>query len=832
MEKYNEYPKKKRIESLFATQTRLIIKFCVPILLIVLALSFALASQIRYLTIDTSNEGLLHPDDQILLTYNEFRDQFGRDDLLVLAIQSEAIFSLPFLEKLKKLHEQLEERVPHVSEINSLVNGRETRGEGDTLLVDDLLADFPQNEQDLAALKERVMSNPIYTNMLVSADGTFTTVLLQSDTYSSAGAGDDDLAGFDDELAGFDEAVSDADEAGAGKEIEYLTDQENAAMVRVAGEVVQEFNSPDFKIIMAGSPVVTHTVKQLMMSDMKRFLRLAVLTIGFCLFFMFRRISGVVLPLFIVALTLASTLGLMAKLGIFFKIPTIILPSFLLAVGVGASVHVLSLVYQYLRTDSNKNDAIVHAYGHSGLAIVMTSLTTAAGLASFAAAEVAPIADLGLFSAIGVMLSLFYTIILLPALLAIFPLKVKVQTTKNQVTRFDRLIDWVADVTTSRPKLILTVALFGIVAAVAGLPKLQFSHNLLSWLPEDLPVRTATESIDNNLRGSVALEVVLDTGKENGLYDRDLLLALNKLADDLEQFEQKNLFVGKVIAVNTILKEIHQALNENRPEMYKIPDNGALIPQEFLLFENSGSDDLQDMVDTRFQQARITIKVPWRDALSYVPFIKEIEQRFTNAFAELGRNGKPVEVTTTGIMALFARILYATMYSAAQSYGIALVVITLMMILLIGNLRLGLIAMIPNLGPILIVMGIMGWFNIPLDMFTMMVASVAIGLAVDDTVHFIYNFKRYYTQSGDVREAVGHTLHTAGRAMLTTSIVLSIGFFIFMFASMNNVFYFGMLVGMAIVLALIGDFFLAPALMAMAADRMLRYSGRRLKTED
>jgi len=348
----------------------------------------------------------------------------------------------------------------------------------------------------------------------------------------------------------------------------------------------------------------------------------------------------------------------------------------------------------------------------------MTSLTTAAGLASFAAGNVAPIADLGLFSAIGVILSLFYTIILLPALLAIFPLKDKVQNKKNQITRFDRFIDWVSDVTTRQPKLISIFALFGIVIALAGIPRLQFSHNLLSWLPKDLPVRTATESIDRHLRGSVALEVVLDTGKENGLYDRDLLLALNKLADDLEQFEQDDLFVGKAIAVNTILKEIHQALNENRPEMYKIPDNGALIPQEFLLFENSGSDDLQDMVDTRFQQARITIKVPWRDALFYVPFIKEIEQRFTNAFAALGQDGKPVEVTTTGIMALFARILYATMYSAAQSYGIALVVITLMMILLIGNLRLGLIAMIPNLGPILIVMGIMGWFNIPLGMFT------------------------------------------------------------------------------------------------------------------
>lgn len=814
--------KKKRIETFFAATTTIIIRFRYPVILVVLALSVALASQIRYLTIDTSNEGLLHPDDGILITYNEFRDQFGRDDLLVFAIQSENVFSSSFLKKLQKFHDVLEEKVPHVTEINSLINARNTIGVGDTLLVDDLLAKFPESDEEFESLRKQVLSNSTYTNMLISADGTFTTVLLQSDTYSSVGLNTGESATIDDALAGFGDELDGFETEASAEKPEFLTDKENAEMVRIATKIAKEFNSPDFQISMAGSPVVTHTVKQMMMADMKKFLRLAVLSIGISLFFMFRRVSGVFLPLLIVTLTLATTLGLMAKMGIFFKTPTIILPSFLLAVGVGASIHVLSLVYEYLRRDPSKNDAIVHAYSHSGFAIVMTSLTTAAGLASFASAEVAPIADLGLFSAIGVMLSLFFTLVLLPALLAVIPLKSKVVNEKNEVTLFDRLIDWVADFTTSRPKLVVGLAAFGIAVALFGLPRLQFSHNLLSWLPEDLAVRTATETIDKNLRGSVALEVVLDTGRENGLYDKELLQAIDTLAEDLEHFKQGDLFVGKVISITTILKEIHQALNGNNHEMSAIPDNGALIPQEFLLFENSGSDDLEDVVDSRFQMARITIKVPWRDSLAYVPFMQEIEKRFAAAFADLDAAGKPVDVSTTGIMSLFARILNATMHSAAQSYVIALGVISLMMILLIGNIRLGVIAMIPNLGPILIVMGIMGSFSIPLDMFTMMVASIAIGLAVDDTVHFIYNFKRYYTESGDVRDAVGRTLHTAGRAMLTTSIVLSIGFFLFMFATMNNVFNFGLLIGMAIVFALIGDFFLAPALMALTADQMLK----------
>ena len=145
--------------------------------------------------------------------------------------------------------------------------------------------------------------------------------------------------------------------------------------------------------------------------------------------------------------------------------------------------------------------------------------------------------------------------------------------------------------------------------------------------------------------------------------------------------------------------------------------------------------------------------------------------------------------------------------------------ITVMMILLIGNLKLGLISMIPNLTPIISVLGLMGWLGINLDMITMLIASIVIGLAVDDTIHFMYNFKRYYQLTGDLHVAVENTLITAGRAMLTTSVVLSFGFFIFMFAEMNIFFYFGLLAGSAVLLALGADLLLAPALMTLVIKR-------------
>jgi predicted RND superfamily exporter protein len=155
------------------------------------------------------------------------------------------------------------------------------------------------------------------------------------------------------------------------------------------------------------------------------------------------------------------------------------------------------------------------------------------------------------------------------------------------------------------------------------------------------------------------------------------------------------------------------------------------------------------------------------------------------------------------------------------SYFYAFIVITLLMIILIGNIKIGLASMIPNIYPIIIMLGIMGWLDLPMDLFTMMIGSIAIGLAVDDTIHFMHNFRRYFEQYNDAKKAVRQTLHTTGRAMLVTTCVLSIGFFTFMFASMNNLFNFGLLTGITLITALLSDYFIAPSLMVLMHPKKL-----------
>jgi hypothetical protein len=483
-------------------------------------------------------------------------------------------------------------------------------------------------------------------------------------------------------------------------------------------------------------------------------------------------------------------------------------------VGVCDSVHILSIFYREVARGKKKDAAIAHALGHSGLAIVMTSLTTMAGLLSFLAADLTAIAEIGTYAAIGVMLALIYTILLLPTFIALFSLK-SMPPHKESRMSMEGPLRKIAGFSTAHTYKILTAGLILLIISVPGVFKLKFSHNIVQYFPDDHPDRQSLEYVDKHLNGTITLEVVLDTNRENGLYDPEMLNRIEDFTGQIKDFQHPEIRVGKVFSITDILKETHQALNDNDPDAYRVPQERDVIAQELFLFENSGADDLERIVDSQFSKTRITIKTPWVDAVVCRNFIRVIEKKLHIVF------GNQATTHSTGLMALLARAISAAIYSMAKSYGIALIAITLMMIAMLGNVKLGLVSMIPNLLPITITMGLMGWMDIPLDLNSLMIGSIAMGVVVDDTVHFMYNFQKYYDKSHDPAYAIRQTLTGTGRALLITSLVLSTGFFILMTASLNHLVRFGLFTGITILFALVADFLLAPALMLVLKGRLL-----------
>jgi len=789
---------REKVESFFEYLSEAIFSRPWQVLLLMLALALVFIFQLPKLVFDTSNESFFHPDDPIVVQYHEFLETFDRDEVAILAIKTPSVFSQDFLLKLKSLHETLEQQTPHLDEVISLINVTSVRGENNNLIVEDLLANWPSDDAAIEALKQHVLAHPLYPNLLISEDATFATILVRAMAF--------DVAEEGDILAGFEEQQVFAAESQQRK----LTPEQNREFIAAIDEVRQQYQAQDFDTHLVGLMLVSDHLLRTMNAEIPKYTLIAIFCISLLLYLLYRRWSGVILPLVVVLLALLSTLGGMAVSGTHFTVFSQVLPSFLLAVGIGDSVHLLTIFFRHYRKTGDKRLSMRKAMGHAGLAMVMTSLTTAGGLLSFSLAELAPIASLGIFGAIGVMVALILTITIIPAAIAIFPIKPIPEKNANKMNRLiDRSLITTADVAIHYPWVCVLFFLLVTIVAAYGISQLRFVHNPVKWFYPNHEIRKATELTDQSLKGTMNVEIIIDTQQIDGVKSAVFLQKLEVFDAAINRFATDKIYVGKSVSILQTIKLVNQALNEGKASAYALPDKNALIAQELLLYENSGGDNVNRMLDSQLQQVRITLKLPWADAGSYVTFIEGLHQQVVSVF------GHQTPYIITGMVTLFTRTAYAAIHSMVSSYLIAIVVISAMMMALLTSVRLGLIAMLPNLFPIVVALGFMGLMGFPLDLSSILVGSIAIGLSVDDTIHFMHHFRRYYNQYNEATVAIHHTLQTSGRAMLFTSIVLATGFFVFVTSEMNNLISFGVVTGTAIILALLADLLLAPALMIL-----------------
>lgn len=797
-----------RAEPAFRAWGRFVVAHPIGVLLPSLALALLAIAGLAWLRVDVTFESFLEDDDPVLIAYEEFAATFGRDERIVISaapgrsLGEAGVFEARFLERLRALHEALEARVPHLEEVTSLLNARDTRAEGDVLVVEDFLDPWPEDAADLARLRARAFDNPLFRGTLLSKDGAATALTLELQLYSSAG---DDALG---ELTGFDDAG--AGTADAAEPV-LLSGEETAEVVHAVEAVIAEFQGPDFVLHSAGTPILLQVLGEVMARDMPRFLALALVSIGVLLALMFRRLVAAAAPLVVVGLTVGATFGLMGWTNTPMHVPTQILPSLLLAACVGDSVHVLSIFYQRRQAGDDQMEALVQALGHSGFPIVLTSLTTAVGLASFATSDIAPVSAIGIFGPVGILIALFLSLTLLPAIAALVPMgEARASDAAGRSTTTDRWMATLGGHAVRRPLPILVVAALMSAVALFFALQLRLSHDPMTWFPDGTPIKEGTRQIDAVLGGSVSFEVVLERPEGRDGRDPDTLKRLAALGEDLETQPRDGYVAGQSVSLADIVKEVHRALHEDRPEAYVVPDDREAVAQALLLFESAGSDDLEDVVDGDYQTLRMAVRMPWRDSVHYRKFFDIAEQ---DMHAALGDLGEPV---LTGVFAVLVRSIAAVVSSMANSYIYSFLGIGAMMMMLLGSARWGVIAMIPNVLPILLTLGVMGYFGLPLDSFTLMIGAIALGICDDDTVHSMHHIRTLHRQGVPLEKAVLDTLSTTGRAMLVTSVILSVGFLGFTLSSMWNLVNFGWLVTLTITTAFVSEVLLGPALLAVA----------------
>lgn len=767
------------------------------ILIIIVLMLGLLWSHLPDIRLDTSLENFIDQNDPTRVAYDHFKAQFGREDLVLVAMAFQKSITLDDLATIRSFHHALETTIPFTEDVLSIVNARVVRGADDTLLVEDLSKTWPKQHSDIPSFMNRITRHPLYRNQLISEDGKLVVFLITLSSFSA----EEDLAdislGFDEGDEGYSVPMT-------------LSDKDQRQAIHAIQDLLEKTETHDLKIYLTGSPPMVTTVSDFMMADMPKVTGMAFLLIMGVLFLVFKRLSGVFLPLFIVALSILSTIATMAWVGVAFKVPTQILPSFLLAIGIADSIHIISMFFQYYKKSGDRSSAVAEALRHSGLAVLLTSITTAAGMLSFSLSDLIPISELGIFACIGVLFALFFSVVLLPILLHFLPIKQPSLTQESWVKHaINQGLQKLAHSAQHYPKIIIGIA--GLIGcwAILGMMQLHFAHDPLSWLPKDSHLSESTRVVDQTLNGSISAEIILKTPHSNGFLDPENMTLLSTLKTETKDLKDPNVDIGKVTSIEDLMREINQALHNNNPIYYQIPESKSLIAQELLLFENSGSDDLNALIDNQYQTARMTLRVPWVDAVVLGDFVDRLSGQVEQTVDD------KVTFSMTGLIPVLVKTLRITMTSLTQSYLIAGLVITLLMVLLLGRLGLGLLSMIPNMFPILCCLGFMGWFGFPLDMVTILIGSIALGLVVDDTVHFLHNFRRYHSQSGQTSWAINESLRTVGVAIFVTTLALCAGFSVFMTSSFTNIFNFGLLLSLTMLMAILSDLLVLPAILVI-----------------
>ncbi|MEY3014957.1 MAG: hypothetical protein RIT45_3692 [Pseudomonadota bacterium] len=672
-----------------------------------------------------------------------------------------------------------------IDEITSILNVRRTQAVGDGIRIGGWLEPLPEATA-LPKLREQILAEPTLVGQVVGAAGRHSVITMRT---------------------------------------AFMSEEDSARVYREVMAICERHRAPGFEPRVAGPPALGAAINDIILGDLRRTGVVAVLAMLSALLFLFRHPMGIVGPLLVVGQAAIWTFGLMAAVGWPMTMLSNILPAFLVCVGIGDSVHIQSVYRDARRRGRDNDDAIVYAIATTGMPVLFTTLTTMVGLLSFRFATVDAIGEMGTAGAFGVVVALIHSVVFLPAFLTFNRKSLLGANAAGGGAGLDRFLDLarlfsadpgapsggLRNAPKRRRALLLGLLFAGL--SVVGMGGLRVYHNPLSWIPEKFPVRPAFDLIDEHIGGTANVQLLISAKEGRTIKDLELMRGLEGVLEHVRAWRYPDTdvqLVGNAISLVDVVKETNRALHGGDPAFYRLPDDDRALSDLLFLFENAGPDQLRRLATNDLRKTQATIRVRWVDATSYGPFTEYLDEGIRKHI------GDRAVVEKTGAVYSLFNIVSSIIADLIRSFGVAFVIITVMMVLMLRNLRLGLIAMVPNLLPIMMIMGLMGAVGVPIDMSNLLIASIAIGIAVDDTIHFLHHFQAHYQRRGDVEAAISYTFHHSGRAMVSTSVILAMGFCVYISAQMTNLARFGVLVALTVVMALLIDLIFAPALLRWA----------------
>lgn len=657
--------------------------------------------------------------------------------------------------------------VPYVLRVDSITNFQHTEANGDDLLVGDLFPmDGPISDEILSRGKSFAPTEPRLVKNLVSKN-------LNAGVVSA-------LFAIPDEV---------------------VAHEANTEILAAVDKILEEAKalSPQAKFYKAGVVPIDHSLGKYGQQDNATLIPGMLLLMAVILYVMTRSLSGVAAAASVVVFTGIGTLGLLGLRGWIIDPGSAIAPIVIMTLAVADSVHIVEGMQNAMRSGAAKIDAIAQSLKDNFLPVFLTSLTTVMGVVTFTFAEMPSQQRLGVTVALGVTLAFVLSVTLLPALLAILPMKTAPARSTTSV--FDKI----ANFSIKHFKSIVVIFTLLTVALASLIPLNRFNDSPSAMLAKRTPERQATEFYEENISGIIKIDVAIFAASAGGVSDPEFLAKV----DEFVNWARAKDNIDNVATITDTFKRLNQNMHGGDPEYYVIPQSRELAAQYLLLYEMSLPYGLS--LDNELNQdksgLRMTLILSHSDSEQIVKTKWEIQKWFAT-------NAPELDAVVTGATQLMAELSYLHMIPSMLKGGIiAILMVSLVLFFALRSLRLGMLGITANMAPVAMGYGIWYLIDGQVNFIVASVAGVCLGVVVDFAVHFLSKYRRERKLGCDTDTAIRKTFAKVGRPLWVTMIVLVSGFWLLMLSPVTLSFSMGYLTGIIIVLALLFDFFALPALL-------------------
>ncbi len=731
------------------------------------------------LRIESSLESVLPAGDPQVFYYEQVRQKFGSDDVGVIGVRSDDLFSAGTLEKIARVTNAVA-KLDGVESVLSITNAKDVAA--DVFTPPPLLPKLPPSPDEVAALRAKLAAVPLYRENLVAPDERGAAINVFFKPLSDVQYADLRL---DDRIA----------------------------------EILRAEEGPE-KFYFTGAAHLKEAAVRLMRRDLFRFTPIALVGVIITFWLSFRTKRGVLLPLVTVVMALVWTLGVLVAMGKAITLGTFVLPPLLLVVGSSYAIHVMARYYESAEHGRDEAEVVGAAFDRVWVPLCISAVTTVIGFGALMVNRIPAIWELGFFAVIGTIFLTIVCLVFLPAMLALLPIERVAVRAQDGSPALTPVLSRVARVAAGSRSWIWLLAGGLAVLAVTGIMRIQVDSDFLSYFSPRAEVRRDNEVINREIVGSNPFYVIIDGRVPEALKKWTTLW----LIKDLQQFLENQPGITSSVSIVDYLELLESGLNKGTGGDLVVDAQGKIVPAEkpktfwedpamlapVLEMVNTSPDTFKSVVTPDFSTASILVRTNLSGSAVIEETLSRIRAYIANHFPA------DIPVHLTGNLVLLTGTTSEIVAGQVKSLALALGVIFIVMSLMFLSMRIGFLAILPNVLPILIFFGVMGWFGIYLNLGTSLIAAIALGIAVDSTIHYMARLNLELRGEEDQEAAIARTLTTVGAPIIYTTVALFLGFLTFAFSSFVPIQNFGVLSSVTMATALGANLLLLPAFLATA----------------